>query len=138
MTSCQFDSRLVTFRSGIAKEGLVGAGVGREPIGQLCLSGCVVQIADVVELLHLGSDGGGECLVVVTECTGGDAGDKVEIGLVAVIDQGAAGAGCEGNGVTPVCFVHAAFEQVGCGRGTTTQFRGGSEGRGYCARFGDC
>lgn len=116
MTTCQFDSCLITLRSRIAKEGFVRTGIGAQPIGQLSLLRSIIQVANMVQLFHLIGNSRGEGLVVMAQCTSGNSGDKVEVLLAGFIGESAAGSGGEGDGIAAVGFVDAAFEEVGYAR----------------------
>lgn len=61
----------------------------------------------MVQLFHLIGDGGGECLVVVSKCTCGYTGYKIQVGFASVVGEDAALAGGEGDGITAVGFVDA-------------------------------
>lgn len=77
----QLDGSLVGLGARVAKKGLIGAGVGAEPLGEGRLFGDVVEVADVMDALHLLLDGRGELFVVVSEGTGGDSANAIQICL---------------------------------------------------------
>ena len=97
----QLDGGLVGLGARVAEEGLVGAGVGAEPLGEGRLFGNVVEVADVMNPLHLLLDGGGELLVVVSEGAGCDPADAIQIGLSIGRLQKDALAGIDGQFVSP-------------------------------------
>ena len=69
----QFDRRLVTLRSRIAKEGFIGARILAEPRRQQRLLRRVIQIGDVMHLGHLIGYGSGQFGVGVAQGAGCDA-----------------------------------------------------------------
>jgi hypothetical protein len=81
MSSRALDGGLVGFGAGIAEKHLVGDAVVAEPSGQFGLGGNVVQIGNVVNLIHLIRHGLSELVVGVAECTRGNAGHHVEVFL---------------------------------------------------------
>ena len=54
------DGSLVGFGTAVAEEDLVGHTIVAEPLCQFCLRRNVIQVADVMNLIHLIDDGLGE------------------------------------------------------------------------------
>jgi hypothetical protein len=81
VSSGQLDGGLVGFGARVAKEGLVGAGIGAEPLGEGRLFGDEIQVANVMDALHLLRNGGGELLVVVSKGASRNSADAIQVGL---------------------------------------------------------
>mmetsp|Transcript_5032 Transcript_5032/g.14290 ORF Transcript_5032/g.14290 Transcript_5032/m.14290 type:complete len:383 (+) Transcript_5032:116-1264(+) len=73
----QLDGTFVGLGPAVAEEDLVGAGVIGEPSGQLSLLRVEVEVGNVMELFHLGRNGGGQLGVAVAEGAGGNSRDKI-------------------------------------------------------------
>lgn len=97
---CQLDGTLVGLGAAVAEEDLVGAGVVGEPGGELGLLGVKVEVGYVMELFHLGGNGGGQLGVVVAEGAGGNSRDKVQVFLAVGSIDVASLAGDQGDGIT--------------------------------------
>ena len=100
VSSGQLDGGLVGFGTRVAKEGLIGARIGAEPLGEGCLFGDEIQVAHVMDALHLLLDSGGQLLVVVSEGAGRDSADAIQIGLSIGRLQKAALPGIDGEFVS--------------------------------------
>lgn len=96
----ELDGTLVGLGAAVAEEDLVGAGVVGEPGGELGLLGVEVEVGYVVELFHLGGNGGGQLGVVVAEGAGGNSRDKVQVFLAIGTVDVASLAGDQSDGIT--------------------------------------
>lgn len=77
----QLNGGLVAFSPTVTKENLLCNGILREPVCERCLCGDQVEVAAVMDGLHLLGHGGRELRVGVTECACGDARYAVQIFL---------------------------------------------------------
>ena len=98
----ELDGTLVGLGAAVAEEDLVGAGVVGEPGGELGLLGVEVEVGYVMELLHLGGNGGGQLGIVVAEGAGGNSGDKVQVFLAVGSVDVASLARDQGDGIAAV------------------------------------
>ena len=112
MLPCQLDGTLVGLGAAVAEEDLVGAGVVGEPGGELGLLGVEVEVGYVMELLHLGGNGGGQLGIVVAEGAGGNSGDKVQVFLAVGSVDVAPLAGDQGDGIAAVSWRCDAKVQI--------------------------
>ena len=133
----ELDRGLVRLCAGIAKEGLVGARILAKPIGQLRLTGGVVQVADVMNFLHLFGDGRGQLGIVVPERAGRNAGHEVEVLPPGVVGEGGTTTGNEGDGIPAVGLLHACVEELGGGVGRR-ELRGRDEVRRHVSHLRQC
>mmetsp|Transcript_39783 Transcript_39783/g.67819 ORF Transcript_39783/g.67819 Transcript_39783/m.67819 type:complete len:326 (-) Transcript_39783:101-1078(-) len=131
----QLNRRLITLRTRITKERLIGTRILAQPRGQLTLLRRIIQIANVMQLRHLIGHGLGEGGVVVAQGAGGNAGNEIEVGFAGFVLEGGAGAGDEGDGIAAVCFLDAGFEEGGGGGGVDCG--GWGEGGGDGSGCGD-
>lgn len=133
----KLDRGLVRLCAGIAKEGLVGARILAQPIGQLRLTGGVIQVAHVMNFPHLAADGLGQFGIVVPERARGDAGHEVEILPTGVVGEGGTTAGNEGDGIPTVGLLDAGVEELGGGVGSR-ELRGRDEGGRHVSHLRQC
>ena len=107
----QLDGTLVGLGAAVAEEDLVGAGVVGEPGGQLRLLRVEVEVGYVMELFHLGRNGGIQLGVAVAEGAGGYSRDEVQILLAVGSVHVASLTGNQGDGIATEYGWSGASEQ---------------------------
>lgn len=124
MPPCQLNRGLIGLGARITKERLIRTRILAQPRGQLSLGRGIIQIRNMMYLRHLMTNRIGQVLIVMPQCTGGNAGHEVQIGFAGVVGEGGAISGNEGDGISTVGLLNARIEESG--RGGKIKFGGGS------------
>jgi hypothetical protein len=79
MSTSTFNGSFIRFRSTIAKKDLFGIGVGTQPIGESGLFRNIVKVGNMMDLVHLFGDGSRQFFIGMTEGTGGNTTNAIQI-----------------------------------------------------------